>query len=50
MSKDLRKKHSLYPEYFSLLNDDIYFSNTWKDTDVDFYEWVMMYEIDSDWD
>lgn len=49
IKKDLRKTHSLYKEYISLLNDDMDFYNAWEDTDEDFYEWVMSYEIDNDW-
>jgi len=41
----LRKKHRLYSEYLLVLKED----KDWKDTDVDFYDWAMMYEIDSDW-
>ena len=43
--RQLRKKHRLYPEYLLVVKED----KDWKDTDVDFYDWAMMYEIDSDW-
>ena len=47
--KDLRKKHRLYKEFLSLLNDDSDFGAIWQDSDDDFFEWAMSYEIDSDW-
>ena len=49
IKKDLRKKHRLYKEFLSLLNDDSDFADNFEDTDDDFFEWVMSYEIDSDW-
>lgn len=48
--KDLRKRHRLYFEFLSLLNDDPDFADIWQDRDDDFFEWVMSYEIDSDWE
>lgn len=42
------KKHRLYKEYISLINDDIDFKNMFSDNENDFNEWVMGYEIDSD--
>jgi len=50
IKKDLRKKHRLYKEFLSLLNDDSDFADNFEDTDDDFFEWVMSYEIDSDWE
>ena len=49
IGKNLRKTHRLYNEYLFLLSDDMDFYNAWEDTDEDFYEWVMSYEIDNDW-
>ena len=45
--KQLRKKHRLYPEFLSVIKEDNWVG--WEDTDVDFYDWAMSYEIDSDW-
>jgi hypothetical protein len=49
IKKDLRKKHRLYLEYLNFLNWDSINYNAFEDTDDDFFEWVMSYEIDSDW-
>ena len=43
------KNHRLYNEYIQLINDDKDFAYMWKDNASDFFEWVMAYEIDSDW-
>ena len=47
IKKDLRKKHRLYLDYLNFLNWDSY--NVFEDTDDDFFDWVMDYEVDSDW-
>ena len=49
IKKDLRKNHRLYHEYLSFLNWDTTKYNLFKDTDDDFYDWAMEFEIDSDW-
>lgn len=45
-----RKRHRLYPEFLSLLNDDSDFADTWQDRDADFFEWAMDFEVDNDWE
>tara|TARA_B100000767_G_scaffold84546_1_gene81297 strand:- start:36 stop:224 length:189 start_codon:yes stop_codon:yes gene_type:complete len=47
--QDLRKKHRLYNEYLNFLTWDSINENLFKDTDDDFYDWAMDFEIDSDW-
>lgn len=49
IKKDLRKKHRLYLDYLNFLNWDSINFNAFEDTDDDFFEWVMDYEVDSDW-
>ena len=49
IKKDLRKKHRLYNEYLNFLHWTLINYNAFEDTDDDFFEWVMSYEIDSDW-
>jgi hypothetical protein len=44
------KNHRLYNEFQQLRYDDKDFEYMWKDTEDDFFEWVMAYEIDSDWE
>ena len=50
IGKDLRKTHRLYNEYLNFLHWTLINYNAFEDTDDDFFEWVMSYEIDSDWD
>ena len=49
IGKNLRKKHRLYLDYLNFLNWDSINFNAFEDTDDDFFEWVMDYEIDNDW-
>jgi hypothetical protein len=44
------KNHRLYNEFIQLRYDDKDFAYMWKDNSDDFFEWVMAYEIDSDWE
>ena len=37
------------PNYLNFLNWDSTNLNAFEDTDDDFFEWVMDYEVDSDW-
>ena len=43
------KNHRLYNEFQQLRYDDKDFAYMWEDNESDFFEWVMAYEIDSDW-
>ena len=47
--QELRKNHRLYDEYLSFLKWDSMNTNLFKNTDDDFFEWVLSFEIDSDW-
>jgi hypothetical protein len=49
MLNNQRFFHKLYPEFESLRRDDSDFREQFKDTDSDFFEWAISYEIDSDW-
>ena len=47
--KSSYKNHRLYNEFVQLRYDDKDFAYMWKDMESDFFEWVLAYEIDSDW-
>jgi hypothetical protein len=44
------QSHRMYLEYVSLINDDAKFAELYQDNEDDFYNWVIDYEIDKDWE
>ncbi len=43
-------EHRLYAEFLQLRNDDTIFAEQYNDTESDFLDWVMDWEVDSDWE
>ena len=43
-------EHRLYAEFEKMRNDDVIFAEQYSDTESDFMDWVMGFELDSDWE
>ena len=43
-------EHRLYAEFEKMRNDDAIFTEQYSDTESDFLDWVIDFELDSDWE